>query len=125
MCGSRFRSGQAHGFDVCLARHKRHRRQVAVQRFDVPFDWCRQVRHGRFSGLGTGIPKGLLDSKKSNSDDEKKKKREGKIKGTGTPASPDLRFSLSAHGVRESLSGTLDFCCMRRHFSGVRVFRRF
>lgn len=57
MCGGRFRSGQAHGFDVCSARHKRHRRRVAVQRFDVPFDWCRQVRHGRFSGLGTDIPK--------------------------------------------------------------------
>ena len=69
--------------------------------------------------------KGTSDSEKSNSGAEKRKKREGKIKGPGTPASPDLRFSLSAHGVRESLSGTLDFRRLSRHFSGVRVSRRF
>ncbi|KXV36022.1 hypothetical protein AD940_00785 [Gluconobacter thailandicus] len=69
--------------------------------------------------------KGASDSKKSNLAAEKKKKLEGKIKGTGTPAGPDLRFSLSAHGVRESLSGTLDFSRLSRHFSGVRVSRRF
>ncbi|MBS4076294.1 hypothetical protein KGY14_13960 [Ameyamaea chiangmaiensis] len=69
--------------------------------------------------------KGVSDSEKSNSEAEKKKKREGKIKGTGTLAGPALRFSLSAHGVRESLSGTLDFWRLSRHFSGARVSGRF
>lgn len=69
--------------------------------------------------------KGPSDSEKSNLEAEKKKKREGKIEGTGTPAGPDLRFSLSAHGVRESSSGTLDFWRLSRHFSGVRVSRCF
>ena len=69
--------------------------------------------------------KGASDSEKSNSGAEKRKKREGKIKGRGTPASPHLRFSLSAHGVRDISSGTLDFRRLSRHFSGVRAFRRF
>ncbi|WP_218061503.1 hypothetical protein [Ameyamaea chiangmaiensis] len=63
--------------------------------------------------------------KKLNVEDEKKKKYEGKIKGTGTIGPVLWVFLLSAHGVRESSCGTLDFMGLSRHFSGVRVFRRF
>lgn len=78
-----------------------------------------------FASHSGQVGKGASDSEKPNSEAGKKKKREGKIKGTGTPAGPDLRFSLSAHGVRENLSSTLDFRRLSRHFSGVRVSRRF
>lgn len=44
--------------------------------------------------------------------------RHGKIKGRGTPAGPNLRFSLSAHGVGVPLLSTADFQAAVRRFSG-------
>lgn len=46
--------------------------------------------------------------------------RHGKIKGRGTPAGPNLRFSLSAHGVGVPLCSTVDFSRGVRRFSGNR-----
>ncbi|ANQ40071.1 hypothetical protein BAR24_00470 [Gluconobacter oxydans] len=43
--------------------------------------------------------------------------RHGKIKGRGTPAGPNLRFSLSAHGVGVPLLSTADFQAAVRRFS--------
>ena len=125
MRGCRFRSRPAHDFDVFTARHKTHGRQVAAQPFVVPFAWYREAIGGRFCQSSGQAGTGESDSEKFNSEAEKKKKREGKIKGTGTPASPDLRFSLSAHGVRKILSGTPDFSRLSHHFSGARVSCRF
>ena len=43
--------------------------------------------------------------------------RHGKIKGRGTPPGPNLRFSLSAHGVGVPRCGTVDFLRGVRRFS--------
>jgi hypothetical protein len=39
---------------------------------------------------------------------QKAGKREGKIKGRGTPSAPNLRFRLSAHGVGSLERGTME-----------------